>query len=279
MPQQETAYSLDQIGYTPVRFNSTGIFETHKDRMVDPYAETRMHKVPQVEGIQYAPQTLDPAHQDTIKRLPCLVVLHDQWGLTSPIQDLAKGLACHGYVVLIPNLYGRQGGMVTANEEVAQALMERLNEQQALQDINACFEVLNCNLTEDTLLERTVRNAHAVVGFGMGGTLAIKTATQRRRLKAAVAIGGTLPSDPETAQGLYCPLMLQQAGQNPQSSPEDLEHFCHTAKEAGKIVDVHTYTDASPGFWYPNSPNYQASDMENALQRSLDFISNLIKNP
>ena len=56
MTQQETAYSLDQIGYTLVRFNSTGIFETHKDMMVDPYAETRMHKVPQVEGIQYAPQ-------------------------------------------------------------------------------------------------------------------------------------------------------------------------------------------------------------------------------
>jgi carboxymethylenebutenolidase len=191
---------------------------------------------------------------------------------------LAKGLACHGYVVLVPNLYGRQGGMVTANEEVAQALMERLNEQQALQDINACFEFLNCNLTEDTLLERTVRNAHAVVGFGMGGTLAMKVATQRRRLKAAVAIGGALPSDPaETAQGLYCPLLLQQAGQTPQSSPEELERFCQTAKDAGKIVDVQTYPEAAPGFWYPNSQNYQASDMEKALQRSLDFISNLIK--
>jgi carboxymethylenebutenolidase len=270
MTQQETAYSLDQIGYTLVRFNSTGIFETHKDRMVDPYAETRMHKVPQVEGIQYAPQV-------TEKILPCLVLLHDQWGLTSPIQDLAKGLACHGYIVLVPNLYGRLGGMVTANAEVAEALMEKLNEQQALQDINACFEYLNCNLTEDTLLERTVRNGHGVVGFGMGGTLAIKTAANRRRLQAAVAIGGILPPGPETAQGLYCPLLLQQAGQTPQSSPEELEHFCQTAKEAGKTVELHSYNDALPGFWYPNSPNYRAADMDTAIQKSLDFISSLIK--
>lgn len=270
MPQQETAYSLDQIGYTLVRFNSTGIFETHKDRMVDPYAETRMHKVPQVEGIQYAPQI-------TEKILPCLVLLHDQWGLTSPIQDLAKGLACHGYIVLVPNLYGRLGGMVTANAEVAEALMEKINEQQALQDINACFEYLNANLTEDTLLERTVRNGHGVVGFGMGGTLAIKTAAHRRRLQAAVAIGGTLPAGPETAQGLYCPLMLQQAGLTPQSSIEELDHFCQTAKEAGKTVELYTYAEASSGFWYPNSPNYRPSDMETALQKSLDFISNLIK--
>ena len=270
MTQQETTYSLDQIGYTPVRFNSTGIFETHKDRMVDPYAETRMHKVPQVEGIQYAPQV-------TEKILPCIVVLHDQWGLTSPIQELAKGLACHGYIVLIPNLYGRLGGMVTANTEVAEALMEKLNEKHALQDINACFEYLNCNLTEDTLLERTVRNGHGVVGFGMGGTLAIKTAAQRRRLQAAVAIGGTLPAGQETAQGLYCPLLLQQAGQTPQSSAEELDLFCQTAKEAGKNVEQHTYAEASPGFWYPNSPNYRASDLDTALQKSLDFISNLIK--
>jgi carboxymethylenebutenolidase len=270
MPQQETAYSLDQIGYTLLRFNSTGIFETHKDQMVDPYAETRMHKVPQVEGIQYAPQI-------TGKILPALVVLHDQWGLTSHIQDLAKGLACHGYIVLVPNLYGRMGGMVTANTEVAEALKERLNEQHALQDINACFEYLNCNIAEDTLLERTVRNGHGAVGFGMGGTLAIKTAAHRRRLQAAVAIGGTLPAGPETAQGLYCPLLMQQPGQSPQTSPEELENFCQTAKEAGKNVDLHTYPEASPEFWYPNSPNYRATDMENALQRSLDFMDNLIK--
>ena len=270
MPQQETAYALDQIGYTLVRFNSTGIFETHKDRMVDPYAETRMHKVPQVEGIQYAPQI-------TQKTLPALVVLHDQWGLTVPIQDLAKELACHGYVVLVPNLYGRLGGMVTANAEVAEALMEKLNEQQALQDIHACFEYLNCNIAEDTLLERTVRNGHGIIGFGMGGTLAIKAAAHRRRLQGAVAIGGTVPSDPETAEGLHCPLFLQQAGQNPQSSKEEIDSFCQTAKEAGKTVELQTYAEASPGFWYPNSPNYQATDLETVVQKSLDFFSNLIK--
>jgi dienelactone hydrolase len=71
--------------------------------------------------------------------------------------------------------------------------------------------------------------------------------------------------------------MLQQAGQTPQSSAEELDHFCQTAKEAGKNVELHTYAEAAPGFWYPNSPNYRAADMDTALQKSLDFISNLIK--
>ncbi|MDH5587669.1 MAG: dienelactone hydrolase family protein, partial [Nitrospirota bacterium] len=80
-----------------------------------------------------------------------------------------------------------------------------------------------------------------------------------------------------TAQWLYCPLMLQQAGQTPQCSAEELEHFCHTAKEAGKTVELQTYPEASPGFWYPNSPNYRASELETSLQKSLDFIGTLIK--
>ena len=270
MTQQETAYSLDQIGYTLQRFNSTGIFETHKDQMVDPYAETRMHKVPQVEGIQYAPQI-------TGKILPAIVVLHDQWGLTTHIQDLAKGLACHGYIVMIPNLYGRLGGMVTANAEVAEALKNRLNEQQALQDINACFEYLNCNIAEDALLERTVRNGHGIIGFGMGGTLAIKAAAHRRRLQAAVAIGGEIPTGPETPQGLYCPLQIHQPGQSQQSSSEEIESFCQTAKDAKKNVEPHTYNEASPDFWYQNSPHYRSTDMESALHRSMDFIGNFVK--
>jgi carboxymethylenebutenolidase len=167
--------------------------------------------------------------------------------------------------------------MVTANAEVAEALKEKLNVQQALQDINACFEYLNANLTEDTLLERTVRNGHGVIGFGMGGTLAIKTAAHRRRLQAAVAIGGKISDGPETAKGLHCPLMLHQAGQSHQCSAEELEDFCRTAQEAGKTVKLQTYAEASPGFWYPNSPHYRTSDLETSLQKSIDFISPLIK--
>jgi carboxymethylenebutenolidase len=270
MSQHTTPYTLDQIGYTIVRFNSTGIFETHKDHMVDPYAATRAPKGPQVEGIQFAPQEAN-------KILPAMVVLHDRYGLTSQIQDLAKELSCQGYVILVPNLYGRQGGMVTANTEVADALMERLNEQQALQDINASFEFLNANLTEDTTLDRTTRNAHAVIGFGMGGTYAIKTAAHRRRLQAAVAISGGLPTESDIPQRLYCPLLLHITGKDHGHSTDKLDRFCQTAKQAGKTVEVRSYPDAADGFWTSGSPDYRSSDVEETLQTSIDFINKIIK--
>jgi carboxymethylenebutenolidase len=270
MTQHTTPYAIEQIGYTLVRFNSTGIFETHKDHMVDPYAATRVPKGPQVEGIQFAPQEAN-------KILPAIVVLHDRYGLTSNIQDLAKGFACHGYVVLVPNLYGRQGGMVTANAEVADALMERLNVDQTLQDINASFEFLNANLTEDSTLERTTRNAHAVIGFGMGGSFAIQTAAHRRRLRVAVAIDGTLPVDHELLQRLYCPLLLQMPGKNHVNSPENGDRLAQAAKDDGKTVEIRTYPEASPGFWQSTSPDYRLSDTEEVLQSSMDFINSILK--
>ena len=86
-----------------------------------------------------------------------------------------------------------------------------------------------------------------------------------------------MPTDETTAQELYCPLLLQQSGQTSKASLEESAHFCQVAKDAGKSVECHTYDEASPGFWYPNSPNYRPGDKDTALQKSLDFMSSLIK--
>ncbi|MDD9859199.1 MAG: dienelactone hydrolase family protein, partial [Nitrospira sp.] len=117
MSDHVTPFTSEQVGSKAVRFSSKGVFATHKDHMVDPYAATRIPKEHQVQGFYYWPQ-------DTPQR-PSIVLLHDKWGLMQDFRDLAVRLACEGYVVMVPNLYGRQGGMVTTSEEVADALAER----------------------------------------------------------------------------------------------------------------------------------------------------------
>ena len=270
MTDHSSPFTLEQIGSHNVRFSSTGIFETHKDQMVDPYAATRIPKEAQVEGIHFAPQAKGI--------FPSIVLLHDCWGLTNQIKDTAQRLACEGYVVLVPNLYGRQGGMITANSEVADALMARMNEEHALQDIKACCEYLNTNLAEDTTLEQTKRNAHAVVGFGMGGTLAIRFACQRKRLRTAVAFYGNLSDLEETAKELYCPVLYHAAGSNGAVSQETIDQFQYFAKQEGKQVEVRQYPEASPGFCNDAQPNtYQADPAQRAWKSTIDFINNSLK--
>ena len=112
-------FTLDQIGTGTARFPSGVPIPTHSDAMVDPYIKTRMPKEVQVDTLLFWPQTKGI--------YPGLVLLHDWWGLTAQMKDLGARLACEGYVVVIPNLYGRLGGMVTANDDVGAALMDKLN--------------------------------------------------------------------------------------------------------------------------------------------------------
>ena len=272
MTNHVTPYSIDQIGSHTVRFSSKGIFETHKDHMVDPYAATKIPKETQVEGTQYAPQLGGI--------FPSIVLLHDRWGFTSQIRETAKRLACEGYVVLVPNLYGRQGGMITANAEVADALMERLNAKDVMQDINACCEFLNTNLAEDASLDQTKRNAHGVVGFGMGGSLAIQFACHRKRVKTAVAFYGNLPDDSETAKRLYCPVLYHAAGSDRVVSQEEIDRFQQAAKQENKHVEVLIYPEASPDFCNETQPaTYCEEAATRAWEATIDFLDKHLKNP
>src|SRR5262250_437847 len=152
-------FTLEQIGTGASRFPSGVALPTITDAAVDPYIRTRPIQTVQVECIEFWPQEKGP--------YPGVVLLHEWWGLNSQIKDLGARLACEGYSVIIPNLYAQLGGMVTANAEIAEALMGKLNESLVLQDINSCCEFLN---TRDHIK----RNIHCVVGYGMGGSYALR---------------------------------------------------------------------------------------------------------
>ncbi|NKB82709.1 MAG: hypothetical protein GKS05_12660 [Nitrospirales bacterium] len=265
MIEQLSPFTIDQIGTGTARFSSSGVFDTHKDQMVNPYAATLQPKEAQVECLQYWPQSKG--------RFPCVILLHDRWGLTSQIKDLGKQLACEGYVVLIPNLYGRLGGMVTANAEVANALAERLHVVDALQDIRACCEFLNANLSEDTELEYTKRNTHAVVGFGLGGSLALQFACKRKRLRAAVAFYSHLPVQLEMLQELQCPILYHAAEQENCVTPEVQGQMIQIANEYNKTIDIQTYPKTCHGFHDESHlDDYNAAAAQQAWKATLSFL-------
>ena len=187
-----THFSLEQIGTGTARFPSGVPIPTHTDQMVDPYFKSRMPKEHQVDCLLFWPQ------QDGI--YPGLVLLHDWWGLTGQMKDLGARLACEGYMVIIPNLYGRLGGMVTANDDVAAALLERQNEAQVITDINSCCEYLNTRTTAK-------KNIHGVVGYGMGGSYALRFACHRKRLRAAVSYYGKMVAPSEAMKDLFSLLL------------------------------------------------------------------------
>lgn len=239
-------FTLQQIGTGTSRFPSGVAIPTPTDAAVDPYIRTRISKDVHVECIQFWPQEKGS--------YPGIVLLHEWWGLNSQIKDLGARLACEGYSVIIPNLYGRLGGMVTANAEVADALMNKLTQSLVLQDINSCCEFLN---TRDHLK----RNIHGVVGFGMGATLALQFACQRKRLRAAVSYYGRMVQ-PETAlKDLHCPVLYHHAGKDHWVPAQDVEQLRQSADDYHKHVEIRSYPEAPHAFANEVRPDSYRPDM------------------
>ncbi len=251
-------FTLQQIGTGTSRFPSGVAIPTTTDASVDPYIRTRTTKDVQVECIQFWPQEKGA--------YPGIVLLHEWWGLNSQITDLGARLACEGYGVIIPNLYGRLGGMVTANAEVADALMGKLNDSLILQDINSCCEYLNTR-------EYIKRNIHGVVGFGMGGTLAIRFASQRKRLRAAVSYYGRIPESDSAVKDLFCPVLYHRGEKDTWVSQQDIERFNVSAREQQKRVEIRTYPGAGHAFSNETRPDsYHAEASAEAWNATASFL-------
>ncbi|MBI3357313.1 MAG: dienelactone hydrolase family protein [Nitrospirae bacterium] len=251
-------FTLEQVGTGTARFPSGVPIPTHTDQMVDPYFKTRMPKEHQIDSLLFWPQEKGI--------YPGLVLLHDWWGLTGQMKDLGARLACEGYVVIIPNLYGRQGGMVTANDEVAAALLERQNDANVLTDINSCCEYLNTR-------NFAKRNIHGVVGYGMGGSYALRFACHRKRLRAAVSYYGKMVQPRELVKDLYSPVLYHQAGKDTWATNEDAEQLHTAAVEYGKQVEIHLYPDVPHAFCNEMKPDaFRADSTALAWERTATFL-------
>jgi carboxymethylenebutenolidase len=259
MPTTHAApFTLEQIGTGTARFPSGVPIPTHTDQMVDPYFKSKMPKEHQVDCLLFWPQQAG--------MYPGLVLLHDRWGLTGQMKDLGARLACEGYMVIIPNLYGRLGGMVTANDDVAAALLERQNDAHVITDINSCCEYLNT-------LTMAKKNIHGVVGYGMGGSYALRFACHRKRLRAAVSYYGKMITPNETVKDLFAPVLYHQAGKDTWATQDDVEQLRSASATYAKRIDIHCYPNTSHAFCNEMKASaYDADSASLAWERTASFL-------
>jgi carboxymethylenebutenolidase len=259
------AFSENQIGRSAVRFPSGIPIPTITDASTDPYAKTRVPKEVHVEGLQFWPQESEKI------TYPGLILLHDWWGLNAQIERVAVRLAAEGYTVLVPNLYLRQGGMVTARAEVAEGLMSRINAKDLLQDINSCCEFLNTS-------DHVKRNLHGVVGLGMGGELAVQFACQRKRLRAAVSFYGN-PVQGDMLKTLNCPVLYHRPMTDDRITEEDLARFRDAAAAHHKRLTIKCYEKARHAFFDENAKDaYHPEAARDAWDATIQFLNETFKS-
>ncbi|MFN8455413.1 MAG: dienelactone hydrolase family protein [Anaerolineae bacterium] len=192
---------------------------------------------------------------------PAVVVIQEWWGLNDHIKDVANRFAKEGFVALAPDLYH---GVVTTEPDEARKMVMALDMAAAVKEIQSGIAYLR--------EQKFVAGPKVgVVGFCMGGGLALRTALAEDNLGAAVAFYGQ-PLAPEEAKGVKAPV-LGLYGAKDNGIPVDGVKAMQTAlTEAGIENDFHIYEGAQHAFFNDTRESYNPQAAADAWPRTLEWF-------
>jgi len=200
------------------------------------------------------------ASQDGNDSAPGLVVIQEWWGVNDQIKAVADRCAAQGYRAMVPDLYK---GKVTLDAAEAKHLMTNLNFADAAgQDIRGAAQHL-----------KQSSKKVGVVGFCMGGALALYAASKNSKIGACVIFYGIHPKVKPDLPNVHAPV-LGNYGEKDKSVPPAVVHDLERQlKDLGKQVDMKVYKDADHAFFNDTRPEvYDAEASADAWQRTTAFL-------
>jgi carboxymethylenebutenolidase len=195
-----------------------------------------------------------------------IIVLQEWWGLVDQIKRTADRFAEAGFTALAPDLYHGTTVPLTEPDEAAKEMMA-LTMDGAAKDLSGAV---------DELQRRTGRTQVGVIGFCMGGGLALVLGTQRPdAVKAIVPAYGLIPwpdAQPDFAQ-LDAAILGHAAGEDDYFTPEAAMELEAQLKALGKDVAFHHYPDVDHAFFNEDRPEVHDQDSADLLwDRSIAFF-------
>ncbi len=194
---------------------------------------------------------------------PGVIVIQEWWGLVDHIKEVCDRFAGEGFVALAPDLYH---GKTAKSPDEAGKLMMALRIDEAETDLSAAAEYL---ATQDATTSQKV----GVVGFCMGGALALYTATKNSKIGACVVFYGGHPNVKPDLANLQAPVLGNYGEKDAFVTPELARDLERQVKALGKEIDVKIYSGADHAFFNDQRPEaYHAEAAADAWQRTTDFL-------
>jgi carboxymethylenebutenolidase len=195
---------------------------------------------------------------------PGVIVIQEWWGLVDHIKDVCNRFAGEGYVALAPDLFH---GKTTKSPDEAGKLMMALKIDQAEKDLRGAIQYLLSH-------EATTGDKVGIVGFCMGGALALYAATLNPQVGACVVFYGGHPNVKPDLSKLTAPMLGFYAERDGFVTPESVRRLERQLKELGKSVEVHIYPDTDHAFFNDQRPEvYNEKAASDAWQRMIQFFA------
>ena len=200
------------------------------------------------------------------RKLPGVVVIHENRGLNPYIEDVARRLAGANYVAFAPDALAPVGGY-PGDEEKARQLFASLDQKKMMEDLHAAVPFLKsraeCN------------GSIGAVGFCFGGGVANGMAVRFPDLGAAVPFYGRQPSAADTAK-IKAPLLIHYAGEDAGINA-GWPAWEEALKKDKVRYTAYIYPGAQHGFHNDTTPRYDEAAAKLAWSRTLAFFDANLK--
>ena len=198
---------------------------------------------------------------DATGKLPGVLVIHENRGLSPYTEDVARRLAVDGFMALAPDALSPVGGYQGDDEKAAQQFSQ-LDPAKRIEDFVAAAAYLR-DRPDST-------GKVGAVGFCVGGTVVNIIATRMPDLAAAVPFYGSPPSAADTAK-IKAAMLIQYAG-NDERTNAAWPAFETALKANGVKYQMFMYAGAQHGFHNDTTPRYDEAAAKLAWQRTVAFF-------
>ncbi len=194
-------------------------------------------------------------------KLPTVVVIHENRGLTDHIRDVARRLALEGFLAVAPDMLSPDGG-TPKDRDKAGEMIGKLKGGDVVK-----------NLVATTAFARGLPNSNGkvgAVGFCWGGQRTNQLAVADPKLLAAVPYYGRQPT--KDIDKINAKMLLQYAGEDPRVLAGK-DAFVKALKANGKSVEVYVYAGAKHAFNNDANPaRYNPAAAKLAWSRTVPFL-------
>jgi carboxymethylenebutenolidase len=200
---------------------------------------------------------------------PAVIVVQEWWGLNDHIRSICDRLAHEGFVAVAPDLYQ---GKTTTDPNLASAWMTALDKEDAIRILQGAIQFLQ---EKEPLYAEHI----GVVGFCMGGSLALLLACRTAALKAAVPFYGDLPDPVEQVKKIRCPVLFFAGGKDRWINAEKVARLKQAFQEYGVQGEVRVYPQADHAFFNETRKEvYNPAAAQDAWMRALGLLSRTLKS-
>lgn len=194
-----------------------------------------------------------------------VVVVFEWWGLVDWPKSVADRLASQGYLAIVPDLYR---GKTAEDPELAHELMRGLPEERAIADIRAAADFVRRTEGKE--------RKGGVIGFCMGGGLALRAALDHGPFQATVVCYGSPVTSIERLKTLSGPVLGIYGRGDRGIGPDQTQALEDGLGAAGKLGGVHAYENAGHAFMNDQNPSAYVPDAAKDAWREIDSF--LAKN-